>query len=62
MNRTVAEHIQNLEEKRDRLSGRIMEEGDKAKRNQLETELRAVESALTLFRSALEVEARVSTS
>jgi hypothetical protein len=62
MNRTVAEHIQNLEEKRDRLSGRIMEEGDKAKRNHLETELRAVESALTLFRSALEVEARVSTS
>lgn len=60
MNRTVAEHIQNLEEKRDRLSGRIMEEGDKDKRNQLETELRAVESALTLFRSALEVEARVS--
>jgi putative heme iron utilization protein len=58
MNRTVAEHIRNLEEKRDRLSGRIMEESDRAKRNQLETELRAVESALELFRSALEVEAR----
>jgi hypothetical protein len=38
----------------------MMEEGDRAKCNQLETELRAVESALTLFRSALEIEARVS--
>jgi hypothetical protein len=58
MNRTVGEHIQSLEEKRKLLSGRIMEERDRAKRNQLETELRAVESALTLYRSALEVEAR----
>ena len=60
MNRTVAEHIRDLEEKRNLLSGRMMEEEDRAKCNQLETELRAVESALTLFRSALEVEVRVS--
>jgi hypothetical protein len=60
MNRTVAEHIRDLEEKRNLLSGRMMEEGDKAKCNQIEAELRAVESALTLFRSALEIEARVS--
>lgn len=61
MNRTVGEHIQSLEHKRNLLSGRIMEERDRAKRNQLETELRAVESALILFRSALEIEGRVST-
>ncbi|MBV8893518.1 MAG: hypothetical protein JO266_16365 [Acidobacteria bacterium] len=60
MHRTVAEHIQSLEEKRELLSGRIMDERNKAKRNQLEAELRAVESALTLFRSALEVEARLA--
>lgn len=60
MHRTVAEHIQSLEQKRELLSGRIMDERNKAKRNQLEAELRAVESALTLFRSALEVEARLA--
>lgn len=61
MNRTVGEHIQILEHKRKLLSGQIMEEKDRGKRNQLETELRAVESALTLYRSALEIEARVYT-
>lgn len=60
MNRTVGEHIQSLEEKRKLLSTRIMKAKDRSKRNQLESELRAVESALTLYRSALEVESRVS--
>ena len=60
MHRTVAEHIRDLEEKRNLLNSRMMEERDKARCNQLEAELRAVESALTLFRSAIEVEARVS--
>jgi hypothetical protein len=58
--RSVAEHIQSLEPKCEVLGSQIMHEPDEAKRNQLETELRAVESALTLFRSALEIEARVS--
>jgi hypothetical protein len=62
MQRTVAEHIQSLEQTRDRLSARIMEERNRAERNQLESELRAVESALTLFRSAIEIEARISSS
>jgi hypothetical protein len=61
MNRTVAEHIRSLEEKRELLSEELMQQGDKIKRNQLETELRAVESAIALFRSALEVEARLPT-
>lgn len=60
MNRTLGEHIQSLEEKRKLLSTRIMKAKDRSKRNQLESELRAVESALTLYRSALEVESRVS--
>lgn len=60
MDRTVREHIQILEAKRSLLSGRIMDERDRTKRNQLETELRAVESALTLYRSAIEIESRIS--
>ena len=59
MNRTVAEHIDQLEQKLTSLSGLIMEERNREKRNRLETELRAVESALALFRSALEVESRI---
>jgi hypothetical protein len=61
MNRTVSEHIQSLEEKRAILAMHIMHEPDNVKRNNLESELRAVESALALYRSALEIEARVST-
>jgi hypothetical protein len=62
MQRTVAEHIQSLEEKRNVLSARLMEERDRTKRNQLDAELRAVESALILFRSALEIEQRISST
>jgi chaperonin cofactor prefoldin len=60
MNRTLAEHIQNLEQQRNLLSARVMDERDRAKCNDLETQLRAVESALTLYRSAFEVESRVN--
>ena len=62
MHISVGEHIQNLERKRDLLSGQIMEESNRTKRNQLETELRAVESALTHFRSAIEIEQRLSST
>ncbi len=58
MNRTVAEHIYDLEARRTRLSALIMKEAQISRRNDIEAELRAVESALTLFRSALETEAR----
>lgn len=60
MDRTVREHIESIEVKRNLISGQIMEEGDTAKRNQLEAELGAVESALTLYRCALEIESRIS--
>ena len=62
MERTVAEHIKSLEEKRTLLGAQLMEQHDRTKRNALETELRAVESALALFRSALEIEARVASN
>jgi hypothetical protein len=62
MHRSVAEHIRGLEQKRYLLSGQIMEERDRSKRNQLETELRAIESALVHFRSAIEIEQRLSST
>lgn len=60
MQRSAGERIQNLEKQRDLLNGLIMQERNKTKRNQLEAELRAVESALTHFRSAIEIEQRLS--
>ena len=59
MDKTVGQHMQALEQKLNVLNAGIMAENDRAKRNQLESELRAVESALTLYRSALEAEERI---
>ena len=60
MDKTVGQHMQALEQKLNVLNAGIMDENDRAKRNQLESELRAVESALTLYRSALEAEERIA--
>ena len=60
MDKTVREHIQNLEQKRNLLSAHVMDEADAKQRNQLESELRAVEAALKFYRDALETERRLS--
>ena len=62
MDKTVGQHMQALEQKLNVLNAGIMDENDRAKRNQLESELRAVESALTLYRSALQAEERQAIS
>jgi hypothetical protein len=59
MDTTVREHMQRLEEKRQLVSAQVMEQSDAGKRNRLETELRAVESALKFYRDALETERRL---
>ena len=59
MDRTVGQHMQSLQQKLNLLNARIMDENDRAKRNQLASELRTVESALTHYRSALEAEERI---
>jgi hypothetical protein len=59
MDRPVGEHIKNLEQRQLLLSAWLMNEDDSVERNRLESELRAVESALALYRSALEVEHRI---
>ena len=51
--------MQRLEEKRQLLSAQVMEESDTEKRNRLESELRAVESALKFYLDALETERRL---
>ena len=59
METTVREHIRRLEQRRDRVTAQIMEESNVDTRNKLETELRAVESALKFYRDALETERRL---
>ena len=58
MDKTVREHIQALEEKRNLLSEQVMDESNAGRRNELETELRAVQSALSFYHDALETERR----
>ena len=62
MDRTLREHLEGLEAKRQLLTAQLMDEepGSLKARRDLEAELRAVESALTLYRSAFEIEGRLS--
>lgn len=60
MQKTLAEHIRALEEKLNALSSQMMEENNSHRRNQLESELRAVDSALAHYRSAFAIELRLS--
>jgi hypothetical protein len=62
MDRTLREHIEALEQRLKVLTSQLMDEnpGKLKGRGELEAELRAVESAVTLYRSAFEVEARLS--
>ena len=62
MDRTVREHLDELEQKLLALNEKMMDESNLGKRNKLEAELRAVQSAVVLYRSALEVESRLSRS
>ena len=59
MDRTLRQHIEDLQQKLHVLTAQLMDEepGKVKSRRELESELRAVESALTLYRS--EIEARL---
>ena len=59
MDRRVRDHIKDLEQRRDLLNARITDESDAEQRKQVQTELRAVESILKLYRDALETERRL---
>jgi predicted nucleic acid-binding Zn-ribbon protein len=60
MEKTLAEHIRGLEQKLNALSSQMMEESDSHSRNQLESELRAVDTALAHYRRAFDIESRLS--
>jgi hypothetical protein len=61
MDRTLRQHIEDLQQKLQVLTAQLMDEepGKVKPRYELEAQLRAVESALTLYRSAFEIEARL---
>ena len=59
MQRTMGVHIRELEKRLDTFNTQIMEESDVQRRNELDTELRAVESALKFYHDALETEQRL---
>ena len=61
MERTLAEHIGTLEQKLNALSSLVMQESCTQRRNQLESELRAVQSALAHYRLAFDLESSIST-
>ena len=60
MQRSVKQHIENLELLMCRLNDELMQQQDVQVRNELEAKIRAAELALTHFRTALEVEQSLS--
>lgn len=60
MEKTLAEHMRALEQKLTALSSQMMEEDDSHRRNQLESELRAVDTALAYYRRAFDIESGLS--
>src|SRR5262249_2343940 len=64
MGKSLQEHIENLEKTLQVLTARLMDEepGKLKARGELQSHLRAVESALRLYRSALEIEECLSKS
>ena len=56
MDVTVREHLRKLEQRLQLLSQEIMENGTRDDRNKLEAEIRAVNLAITHYRTALELE------
>ena len=56
MDLTVRQHIERLESHLNALNAEFMDEKNTDRRNRLESEIRAVELALSHFRVALELE------
>ena len=56
MELTVGEHIAALEARMNALASELMDEKDRAKRNVVESEIRAVQMALAHYRAALDLE------
>jgi hypothetical protein len=61
VDRTVAEHIRELESRREQLNAQLMEtELSLGKRNEIEAEIRVTDMVLTHFRAAIKLEQQLS--
>ena len=61
MDRTLLQHITFLETRLHQLNRELMENGlSLRERNQIESEIRAAETALKFYRKALEIEAQLT--
>ena len=56
MDITVAEHIAALKAQMNALASKLMDEKDRAKRNVIEAEIRAAQTALAYYLAALDLE------
>ena len=56
MDITVAEHIAALKARMNALASKLMDETDRAKRNVIEAEIRAAQTALAYYLAALDLE------
>ena len=60
MDRSVRDHINGLEQRLLTLNASLMDEDNPSERNRLESQLRAIQSAIVLFKSAIEAEQQIS--
>ena len=59
MDITVGQHIAALEARMNALADKLMDETDRAKRNVIEAEIRAAQTALAHYRAALDLESKL---
>jgi hypothetical protein len=60
VNKTVGEHIRNLESRRERLHEESMKnELSHSRYNEIEAEIRAITTAMEYFRAAIETEQQI---
>ena len=61
MNKTVGEHIRDLDSRRQRLHAESMKDGlSQQRRNEIEAEIRAITTAISHFLAAVETEQQLN--
>jgi hypothetical protein len=61
VDKTVGEHIRNLESRRERLNEECFKDGlTQERRNEIEAEIRAITTAISHFLAAIETEHRIT--
>ena len=60
MDRTLKDHLEWLQGKLETLNNQIMESASREQANHLQSEIRAIELAITHYQTALNIERRVA--